>query len=261
MSILHRTLESANARWLSSRSKIGQAKYRRIYFYHVQKAGGSSIRRAFYNLSTARKQVGQVFHSNDVRRAILDKRVYVSHHQGLIDQGYYFFASSHLPMSALTLPPKTFTFTCLRDPIKRFLSRYRELLYFSEYEPDKFHLNVVKDWFSSDFMTMIDAVPDEELLFQLRMFSEGLDVDEAVTNVQSLSYYFLTSKINQGMQYLINHLDLPLEVYHNRKTKYDYRPTVKEMKVLQDRLRPEINMYKRLKEIYESKMLASSSSV
>ena len=111
MNFLHHTLESAYIRWISSRYQIGQAKYRRIYFYHVQKAGGSSIRRAFYNLSQSREQVGQVFHSNDVRRAILDGRVYVSHHQGLINQGYYFFASSHLPMSALNLPPNPFTRT------------------------------------------------------------------------------------------------------------------------------------------------------
>ena len=250
MDFLNRTFETAYSRWLSSRYQIGRGKYSRIYFYHVQKAGGSSVRRAFYNLSQSREQIGQVFHSNDVRRAILDKRVYVSHHQGLINQGYYFFASSHLPMSSINLPENTFTFTCLRDPVKRFLSRYRELLYFSEHEPDKFHLKLVKDWFSSDFMTMMNNVPNDELLFQLRMFSKTLNVDEAVANIQNLSYYFLTSEMNEGMAYLIDHLELPLEIYHDRKTSYDYTPTPDEMTILQDRLQPEIDMVERIKESY-----------
>jgi len=254
MSVLHRTLESACSRWLSSRYQIGKGKYQRIYFYHVQKGGGSSVRRAFYNLAQSREQISHVFHSNDVRRAILDKRVYVSHHQGLINQGYYFFASSHLPMSAINLPENTFTFTCLRDPVKRFLSRYRELLYFSENEPDKFHLKIVKDWFSRDFMAMLDAIPDAELLFQLSMFSESLDVDEAVSNVQNLSYYFLTSEMDKGMMYLVDHLELPLKIYHDRKTAYEYIPSTEEMKALQDRLLPEIDMVERIKKSYYARL-------
>ena len=125
--MFQRKIESLKTRWLASRYQIGANKYRRIYFYHVQKAGGSSIRRAFYKLASEPEKIDTYFHSDTLRRGILGDKVYVTHHVGMIDQGNYFFASSHWPMSQLTLPERTFTFTNLRDPIRRFMSRYREL--------------------------------------------------------------------------------------------------------------------------------------
>lgn len=258
MNQIHRTIESVQARLLASKYAIGQTNYRRIYFFHVQKAGGSSIRRSFYNLAEPREKVPPIFHNPTVRRAIIGDKVYVSHHVGMINQGYYFFASSHLPQSEIHLPENTFTFTCLRDPLKRFLSRYRELLRLDEEQPENFHLEQAGDWFSTDFMTMLEQVPDEELLFQLRMFSANLDVDEAVDNVQRLSYFFLTGEMKQGVQYLSQHLDLPLELYHERKTNYDYEPTDEQLLQLKQRLQPAIDMYEQLKAIYYSKESASS---
>ena len=258
MNLIHRTIESAQVRLLSSQYAIGQSKYRRIYFFHVQKAGGSSIRRSFYNLAEPREKVPEVFHNPTIRRAVIGDKVYVSHHVGMINQGYYFFASSHLPQSAINLPENTFTFTCLRNPVKRFLSRYRELLRLNIEQPDNFHLKQAAGWFSTDFMNMLEKIPDEEILFQLRMFSENLDVNEAVENVQRLSYFFLTNEMQQGIQYLIQHLDLPLELYHERKTNYDYELPDEQLSYLKQRLQPAIDMYQKLETIYYSRASASS---
>lgn len=259
MNTIGRIRDALQSRWLSLHTSIGQNKeYRRIYFYHIQKAGGSSVRRSFYNLAQPVEKVPPIFHNPTVRRAIIGDKVYVSHHVGLINQGLYFFASSHLPMWEISLPSDTFTFTCVRHPVKRFLSRYRELLFFHERQSHNFHLKNVQDWFSPDFMTMMGQVPDEELLFQLNMFSQSLSVDEAVRNVQNLSYYFLTSDMTLGVQFLAEHLNLPLELYHDRKTQYDYEPTLEQMAYLEERLQPEIEMYEQLEASYLSKSSASS---
>jgi hypothetical protein len=97
----------------------------RIYHFHVRKTGGSSLDAAFYalggleGLSVHRAAGGVV--GNGLK--------FVGSNKPIIEQGDYFYGTSHFPAWWLELPPETFTLTILRDPVSRVVSYYRYLLW------------------------------------------------------------------------------------------------------------------------------------
>jgi hypothetical protein len=105
----------------------------RIYHYHVRKTAGTSLDSSFWGLGGAvveaasRREVTEAIEPNEPHRR------FVRHDPALIAQGDYFYASSHLPMHQVIVPPDTFTVTILRDPAARVISYYRYLLWVRRY--------------------------------------------------------------------------------------------------------------------------------
>lgn len=99
--------------------------HQRIYHFHVRKTGGSSVDAAFYalggleGLSVHRAAGGVV--GNGLK--------FVGSSKPIIEQGDYFYGTSHFPAWWLDLPPETFTLTILRDPVSRVISYYRYLMW------------------------------------------------------------------------------------------------------------------------------------
>jgi hypothetical protein len=122
--------------------------YERIYHFHVRKTAGTSLNRAFWGLGGLGDAVMR--HPNQVgRRLSGNGLVFVRDDARLIEQGDYFFASSHTPAYMLALPKGTFTVTILRDPAARVVSYYRYLRWAREnptaFDRDPFVSEVVEE--------------------------------------------------------------------------------------------------------------------
>jgi hypothetical protein len=239
------------AKRLSSRYRLGdQGQYRRIYFYHVQKAGGSSLKTTFYELSGKGRAELHPLLTRPPFRHFEGNLVYVSWDKRLIEGGDYFFAGTHYPASEFTLPDATFTVTCLRNPVDRILSRYRELVQYSQTEPDHIHLQEVQDWFSVDFDAFIQNMPRTELLHQLHMFSPDYDVDQAFERVVSCTHFFVLEDYEDGVKQLGIKLGLDLKPKHIRATRKDTVPPADTLARLEALIEPEIRLYQRVSEAY-----------
>ena len=174
-------------------------------------------------------------------------RVYVGWDKYLIEKGVYFFAFSHLPAHRLRLPTQTFTVTCLRDPVQRILSHYRMLL---EYKLNKVPhpcMKVEGKWLGDGIDAFIRNVPDEHLLNQVFMFSKSIDPVEALDRIMSCDHVIFTEDFANGVEKLGDKLHLGLKPIHTRKT--DITVDIKEhhLDALQERLKPEVDMYNTLR--------------
>ncbi|MBZ0098425.1 MAG: sulfotransferase family 2 domain-containing protein, partial [Taibaiella sp.] len=195
--------------------------YRRIYHYHIQKTGGTSINHMFLNLSG--KPGEQVYNqissltadqgSNESPQYRVTARgmVFVGWKKYIIEQGYYFYAFSHLTAHELQLPPQTFTLTCLRDPVKRVISHYRHLLTHRESHGLKPEVN---GWLRSTFQESLVDWPNHYLLSHLHMFSPNYDVDEAAERICQVDAILFTEEMAEGVARLAQRLNLDLQVQH-----------------------------------------------
>lgn len=228
-------------------------KERRIYYYHIRKTGGTSINHMF--LSTAGEPGEDVYrhlNKSPIHRSISGTRVFVGWHQRLIEQGRYFYAFSHIPRHKLRLPPHTFTFTCLREPVKRVMSHYRMILEHKGLGKTAGEVCPESKWLGKNFGDFLLNIPREHLLNQIFMFSKKFDVNEACDNIQRCSYFFLLERFADGIKELSEKTGIPLEPLHIRKSKIEISISKIEMERLHEMLSPEIEVWNRLAEVWNS---------
>jgi len=221
--------------------------YRRIYLFHVRKTGGTSLNHMF--LAQGGEPADPVYARLARQGRILSGgKVFVGWDKKLIEQGYYYYAFSHLPIHQLSLPDRTFTMTCLRDPAKRVISHYRMLKEYAEKNIAHPCMATEGRWLGDSFRTFIDNMPEEHLLNQLYMFSESFDVGVAVANIQSCSCYFFTENFALGIKELSRSLGMELQPIHTRKSTYPTEISEDDMKYLTQKLEPEYELIRLLKE-------------
>ncbi len=229
-------------------------EYRRVYHVHVRKTGGTSLNHMFLALATeeshrAYKQMAMSL----TKQLLRDGKVYVGWSPRLIERGAYFYAFSHIPYHELHLPDSTFTVTMLRDPVWRLLSDYRETLRARETNSSHPFLSQSRQRLGGSLDDYLDVLPETVLLHQLNMFSKALSVDEAFKNVVGCSHFFPAEEFDEGVRELNDKLELELEPIHVRKTERGYDPSPSELDRLRTLLRPEIDLYDRVREAWVSR--------
>ena len=87
-------------------------------------------------------------------------------------------------------------------------------------------------------------MPQTTLLNQVYMFSETLDVNEALDSIKGCSHVFTTENFSKGIKELSSKLGLQLEPIHVRSSKGKYHPTEVELERLRTLLEPEFTLYR-----------------
>lgn len=220
---------------------------RRVYFYHVRKAGGTSINHLFLSISgQPGSKVYDMLANTRHHRLIIGGKVFVGWNKKLIEGGQYTYAFSHIPSRELDLPGDTFTFTCLRNPVTRVISHYKMLL---DYEVSKNLQNWFKQerlWLGNSFADFLSNIPKRHLMAQLYMFSESFDVNEAYQSIENCSTSFTLDTFDDGIATLNQQLDLDFSSLHTRRSISNFEPSNRDMKRMHILLAPEIELYDRV---------------
>jgi hypothetical protein len=217
----------------------------RIYHYHIPKTGGTSLNYMFLGLSgeATRSVYDRLIHPEARRRrTVSGGKVFVGWDRELIEQGHYFYAFSHLPRHQLALPERTFTFTCLRDPMERVVSLYRELLKYRSWDADHPCRATTDGWLGNSFQDFLKNVPRHELLAQLSTFSARLDVAEALDNILACSFSFRTEDFAAGCAALSKRLGLLLTAIHARQANRPVEVAQRDLQSLEALLEPEYRL-------------------
>lgn len=245
-------VESNTAKNILEDQLIG-GKYKRVYQYHIHKTGGTSVNVSFFNLSGQGDLVNKVTNVNSWHRGIVDSKVYVRWNRTLLEQGNYFYGVSHSPYHRISVPQDSFTFTILRDPVKRIISQYKNVL--QEIESgsnhpvtriiDHQHLGSVDDFVANLTLDM--------RLNQVAIFSKENNIKEAERIIRSLDFFFFLEEFNVGMKQMAEMLDLPLEPVHARKSALKTEIVIKDEERIRELMQPEIDLYDRLWKSRKSK--------
>lgn len=226
--------------------RIGR-DFRRIYHYHIRKTGGTSLNYMFLSLGGEEgRTVYDRLSSSPHLRTISNEKICVGWDREKIERGHYFYAFSHTPAHEICLPEKTFTLTCLRDPVKRVISLYKMLF---EYRKDKIEHPIMKEqgeWLGNSFGDFIDRTPKEHLLRQLYMFSRSFSIEESYEKITNCSHFLLTETFDESVGKLAEKLSIQLSAIHTRKSSIDVAITNKEIERLRSLLEPEYVLYERL---------------
>lgn len=194
---------------LSRNYKIS-GKFKRIYFYHIRKAGGTSVNFMFLASSTSLydKYYKKMAQSLD-NRVIIGNKVFVGWNPIILSMGKFYYGFSHRPIHKIHIPNNTFDFTIIRNPVDRLISYYkmvRHYQYYSGKNPlsrDEKRLLMV-----DDLKSFLRSLEKERMYRQIYMFSKNFDIDEAYNRITNLSYFFFTENFEEG----VNHLNKKLKI-------------------------------------------------
>jgi hypothetical protein len=178
---------------------------------------------------------------------------YVRHDRRLIEQGEYFFASSHIPAHELKLPDRTFSITILRDPVQRVRSLYRYLCWIrdnpqrGDAEPYIDSLSGEAKLVGSTVSEFLARLPRRDLLRQLFMFSPRLDVEDALGRILQCDGVAFTETLGEDLAHIGSQLGLDLKEKHERRFGNECSFSRSEMLDATDLLSDEIKLVSSVK--------------
>jgi len=246
--------------WLASRYHIGAEDYRRVYFYHVRKAAGTSLNHAMLSLGGEDGQdVYRRMHES--YRLISGDKIFVGWRQVSIEGGRYYYAFSHIPMHRLALPPRTYTFTCLRDPVERVVSHYKMLVNYRDNNVP--HPCMVEEgpWLGGSFSDFLDNIPREHLQNQIYMFSASFDLNEAFDNILSCSRFLFVEDFERGVKQLAVDLGVELPVRHAKRADNQAPLRAEDRDRLREMLAPEYELIERVRREYAARLGLDASEI
>jgi len=233
-----------------SKDYLINGRFKRIYHYHIRKTGGTSINYAFLKalgMNDPEKYYEMMARAVD-NRVVHRGTVVVGWNKHCINSGWYLYGFSHLPSHEIKLPKNTYSFVTFRNPLDRVLSHFKMLAYYLEQGINHPCLKNEKRWLSQDFDYFIENLPKRKLLAQIYMFSEELNVNEAVENASTKCNRILfTENLGEGLRNLSQDLNINIPLLHIRKSKYNVKITRLTIKKLKEMLEPEFYFLKILK--------------
>lgn len=225
--------------------------FERIYHFHIRKCGGTSINRmVLASLSQNVEVDWQALRRQWRHRILAGGRPVVGWHGRSLESAAFFYGFSHLPVHALDLPERTFTFAMFRDPVGRVLSHYRMLL--AMRRDNSSHVAFVKterSWLGDNFTDFLDRIPREHLLNQLYMFSPRLNSAEAAEAARKLTRRYMFPDMLAVANDLSCEFGLALTPRKDNSfpaAPIDFRPTRAERGKLTDMLRDEFDLLDRI---------------
>ena len=220
---------------------------KRIYCHHIRKTAGTSLHFSFLGLGGEDPdEVQRRLGASALHRTISGSYAFVAHQQRLLEQGHYFYGWSHLPAHRISLPPRTFTVTILRDPVQRIVSLYSYLR-----EGDDAGMafpvpSAERALARSGFSEFLEKLPKKELLRQVFMFSRTFSVAEATDRIARCSCVLSTEHYESDLAALADRLVLPLVLRRARATHVRASLSKEEVEHLRQMLEPEYELLRQL---------------
>lgn len=218
----------------------------RICFVHIRKTAGTSLNHMFLSLcGLDAPTIYEALGNEPSHRLTFNDWVFIGWHTRLINRGHYHYAWTHDPWHQLRIPPGTFVFTCLRDPLERVLSLHRMLV--EQRNAGGKHPGFAGQagFLGSGFHDFVRQLPEHELLRQLYTFSDRYDIEEALDQLRTLDHVLVTEAFEAGVETLAAKLQLPLQPLHMRTTVRETAYPSDDVEVLRKRLAPEYEFFNR----------------
>lgn len=245
----HRSIKKFLAAKVYNNAKYLPEGIDRVYHIHIRKSAGTSINSAFWGL--------EGYNLKAVRREpiILGKRLsFVRYSKALIEKGDYFYASAHFARWQLNLKPNTFTFTMLRDPYERLTSLYKYYNWVDQIDdetgykldPSYYVLKEQLHLLGNSFTDFMNNLSNKYLYNQLYTFSEQLDVDEALRNIEKVDRVYFKDNFQASVEDLKNTLQLKELKFKNERRFENVHFTITE-----EEKTVAINALKKEREFYD----------
>jgi len=191
----------------------------------------------------------KIYNSKSHLAIDMDDRIYVGFNPYLLEKGDYFYGFSHMPKHKIKIPKDTFTFTILRDPVKRLISHYKMINEFKRRNRNHPSYKLEGKWLGNSFSEFLDNVPDNYLMNQLYMFSENLNVNEAFKNINKCSQVIFLDDFDKGVRELFKKIKINeiSNIFHERKSDFNFEPSQSDLEKAKEKLAPEIELIDKLK--------------
>ena len=227
----------------------------RVYHIHIRKSAGSSLNNLFF--AQADLTLKELWREP---LYIKNGRVFVQHQKEPINRGNYYYASSHYPVWDLQLPPKTFTYCILRDPVDRLVSLYKYYCWVAQVDdktgyandPSYFVLLAQQNLLNKSFIDFVNELSPKYLYSQLFTFDKDLNPVKGIELLKQVNKVYFFDELNFAINDLVDTLALkPAPLSRERSFKnVSYTVTSEDRKLAAEILAPEIEFYNKARQLY-----------
>lgn len=220
----------------------GDPEFDRVYHVHVRKCGGTSTNRTVLAFLSGDPGAYDLLASRADHRLEFSGRPVVGWSRPLLERGAFWYGFSHIPFHALRLPPRTFTFTVLRDPVDRVVSHFNMTKEYLESGAPHPSLADEGRWAAGSLRSFVERAPVEHLMNQLYMFDRDMNRARALDRLRTVSRVVMLDDYPALIEHLNYRFSLELPVSHLRQGKDRAGLSQEDRGILASRLEEEYRL-------------------